>query len=49
MAFTRIRKQGNKFYAHQVISYRDPISKKTKQKTKYLGAYDPISKKIMGF
>ncbi|MCP3660675.1 MAG: hypothetical protein GY830_10360, partial [Bacteroidetes bacterium] len=47
MAFIRKRKQGNNVYAHEVTSYRDPLTKKVKQKTRYLGAIDPTTGNII--
>jgi transposase len=40
MAFIRYKKRGNKLYAYEVIAFWDKASRKTKQKTKYLGVAD---------
>ncbi|KKL09068.1 hypothetical protein LCGC14_2569570, partial [marine sediment metagenome] len=37
MAFIRYKQRGEKWYAYEIIAYWDSISKKPKQKSKYLG------------
>ena len=40
------KKSGNE-YAYQSVSYRDPVTKKPRNKRTYLGRVDPISREII--
>jgi len=46
MSFTRIEKRGEKEYAYEITSYWDKISKRPKQKKKYLGIVTDKKNKI---
>ena len=46
MPFVTYKKIGNKEYAYQLTSYRDPKTKKVKHTTKYLGAVKDKNKQI---
>lgn len=46
MPFVTYKKIGNKEYAYQLTSYRDPKTKKVKHTTKYLGAVKDKDKQI---
>jgi hypothetical protein len=40
MSFIRSKKIGNHKYAVEVTAYWDPVQKRSRQKTKYLGSID---------
>lgn len=46
MSFTRYKKFGQKEYAYEVTAYWDPVQKKPRQKSKYLGVVVDKKKKV---
>lgn len=46
MSFVRYKKFGNQEYAYEITAYWDPVSKKPRQKTKYLGVVIDKEKRL---
>ena len=46
MSFIRYKKFGRKEYAYEVIAYWDPVQKKPRQKSRYLGVVVDKKKKV---